>query len=775
MLPDAQAERIKIASHASAGDTLPAAFLAREETAPLVQAGVAPSAIASPSGFNLSVLPGLSAMWAETLGDPRVMIAVLDGPVDLRHPCFAGAELITPTAHDPAPLNRQSAEQFDPLSAEHGTHVTSVIFGQHGSAVTGVAPRCRGIILPVFHRRANGSLAPCSQVDLARAITQAVQLAEREGALALVINISGGQFAETGQAHPLLADVIQQCTRQNILIVAAAGNQGCNCLHIPGAIPSVLAVGAMSSEGAPLDFSNWGGAYQEQGILAPGENILGALPATGPMAPFGGKTAMQTAPITVARTGTSFATPIVSGAAALLLSCQLRKGEAPNAQRVRQALLQSAVGCDAQPTDDCRRLLGGRLNLSAAIEWLAKPTATSVRDPTVAFENDPALVRAAALSSEFEPSPSQGEYIMSDASLLPDSLPRNSESALPGAAAAAVLPSTISEASYAEPGMGGVAGIAATMGLSETTSAGLLPSDCGCGGKSADTAPKGPPVLQKVFALGKLSFDYGTRPRRQYFQNEMRKSLGTEFRGIDDPITLFQYLARVDKPERRYTILDEHRFSARAEVASINWVLQVNETPIYSIVPLGPFAHEIHDLLVSFLNDQVTDGAERISLPGFIVGQTALFTGEIVPAVQPDIRAMFSWKTSALIDAIQKQAKGDRAADAPLHDFLNRVYSQTTNLGMTPPDRAINFAATDALMNAGIFRRVRKDHPEMEFDTMVVERSAICRADSDCWDVILYFYDPTNLMRARRAIRYTIDVADVVPYFIGEQREYSIR
>ena len=143
--------------------------------------------------------------------------------------------------------------------------------------------------------------------------------------------------------------------------------------------------------------------------------------------------------------------------------------------------------------------------------------------------------------------------------------------------------------------------------------------------------------------------------------------------------------------------------------------------------------------------------------------------------VQPDIRAMFSWKTSALIDAIQKTAKGDRAADNPLQDFLNRVYSQTHNLGLTSQDRAINFAATDALMNAGIFRKVRKEHAELEFDSFSVERSPICRADADCWDVVLYFYDPTNLMRARRAIRYTIDVADVVPIIVGEQREYSVR
>ena len=38
-------------------------------------------------------LPGLDALWAQTLGDPRICIAVLDGPADLSHPSLAGAKL----------------------------------------------------------------------------------------------------------------------------------------------------------------------------------------------------------------------------------------------------------------------------------------------------------------------------------------------------------------------------------------------------------------------------------------------------------------------------------------------------------------------------------------------------------------------------------------------------------------------------------------------------------------------------------------------------------
>ena len=274
----------------------------------------------------------------QTLGDSRICIAVLDGPVDLAHPTLAGANLtqIETLVSDEA--------ESGPV-AEHGTHVTSVIFGGHGGPVKGIAPQCRGLIAPIFKDVIDGSPVPCSQVDLARVLLQVVQ------AGANVINISGGQFSPSGTAHPILAHAVRTCTQTGTLIVAAAGNQGCDCLHIPGAMPSVLAVGAMNAQGQPLPFSNWGGTYQFQGVLAPGENIRGAKPGGG---------------VTTA-SGTSFATPIIAGVAALLLSLQLKQGQKPDVNVIRKALLRSALGCDFQRVAECRRLLAGRLNIRGAV------------------------------------------------------------------------------------------------------------------------------------------------------------------------------------------------------------------------------------------------------------------------------------------------------------------------------------------------------------------------------------------------------------------------
>lgn len=107
----------------------------------------------------------------------------------------------------------------------------------------------------------------------------------------------------------------------------------------------------MNAAGIPLDFSNWGEKYRAQGILTLGENIPGAIPG-------GGVTTSS---------GTSYATAIVSGIAALLLSLQVKGDQTPNPQAIRAAILQSAIACDEQPAPDCRRLLAGRINVKGAM------------------------------------------------------------------------------------------------------------------------------------------------------------------------------------------------------------------------------------------------------------------------------------------------------------------------------------------------------------------------------------------------------------------------
>jgi subtilisin family serine protease len=122
----------------------------------------------------------LALLWRLTTGDPGICVAVLDGGVDLTHPCFDGADLTAIEGVSSAPTR-------------HGTAVASLLFGQHGSAITGIAPRCRGLIVPVYSPTGAGDDEglQATQIDLARAITTAVDRG------AHVINISGGEVSSS--------------------------------------------------------------------------------------------------------------------------------------------------------------------------------------------------------------------------------------------------------------------------------------------------------------------------------------------------------------------------------------------------------------------------------------------------------------------------------------------------------------------------------------------------------------------------------------------------
>ena len=139
-----------------------------------------------------------------------------------------------------------------------------------GSAVDrwSESPLRAGLSVPAFSDRRQKT----SQLEMARGIELAV-----EGG-AQVINISGGQFSPSGDPEDILGHALRLARDHNVLVVAAAGNNQCFCNHVPAAVPSVLAVGALGDDGAPLPASNWGPAYRGHGILAPGENVIGAVP-----------------------------------------------------------------------------------------------------------------------------------------------------------------------------------------------------------------------------------------------------------------------------------------------------------------------------------------------------------------------------------------------------------------------------------------------------------------------------------------------------------------
>jgi len=72
-----------------------------------------------------------------------------------------------------------------------------------------------------------------------------------------------------------------------MLLIAAAGNNGCDRVHVPAALLFALAlalalaltVGALGRTGEPMYFANYGGSYAMNGLMVPGEDIRSQRPA----------------------------------------------------------------------------------------------------------------------------------------------------------------------------------------------------------------------------------------------------------------------------------------------------------------------------------------------------------------------------------------------------------------------------------------------------------------------------------------------------------------
>lgn len=273
-------------------------------------------------------------------GRDDIVIAVLDGDADLAHPSLLGAR-ISRIGTSASPVQAIGEHGF---SRDHGTAIASLIFGQPGTAATGLAWRCTGLIRPIYRDGKNG-LEPASQEDLAAAIHEAM------AAGADIINISGGEPSRDLTIHPVLMEALAEAEARGVLLVAAAGNEGCDCAHVPALADSVLAVGAIDPDGLPLSSSNWGDHYALHGIVAQGEGLAVAAPDGGVKQPR----------------GTSISAALVSGAAALLLSAARKAGLPIGAPLLREALVSGAQRIDGS---DARKYLAGRIDLSGALTRL---------------------------------------------------------------------------------------------------------------------------------------------------------------------------------------------------------------------------------------------------------------------------------------------------------------------------------------------------------------------------------------------------------------------
>lgn len=223
------------------------------------------------------------AAWDAGLDGTGVKIAVIDSGVDVSNADLTGA--LIDAGYNVA--GTDTADITD--SVGHGTAVTEMIVGRHGDGVgvSGIAPGAE--ILPI---KCTTSLSFQTSA-LVAGIDKAVEL----GCDIINMSISASSpDALNTDTNRTLRTAVSDAYSGGILMVSAVGNYGNSNVYYPAGFDNVIGVGAVDSTLTIASYSCFSSATY---VCAPGTNVV---QENG----------------TLAR-GTSFATPCVAGAAALLL------------------------------------------------------------------------------------------------------------------------------------------------------------------------------------------------------------------------------------------------------------------------------------------------------------------------------------------------------------------------------------------------------------------------------------------------------------------------
>jgi thermitase len=290
--------------------------------------------------------------WLKTKGSSDVVVAVLDTGVDYTHP-----DLITNIWFRPDNVPQYTDDELgtfddyhgfnaadnngDPMDDNgHGTHCAGIIGaeGDNDIGIAGINWKVEIMPLKFLGRSGNGSTK-----DAIEAINYAIDR-KKNGVNLRVISASWGSTMKS----KALGDVIRAAGEEGILFVAAAGNSSTNNdnrPHYPSNydLPNVISVAASDHNDELASFSNFG--IKTVHIAAPGKDILSTWLNDN----------FREA------SGTSMATPYVSGIAALVLASD----SSLTVEQLRAKLLKSVDKIDSM-SDKIES--GGRINAEKALE-----------------------------------------------------------------------------------------------------------------------------------------------------------------------------------------------------------------------------------------------------------------------------------------------------------------------------------------------------------------------------------------------------------------------
>lgn len=298
--------------------------------------------------------------WATTTGNKNVIVAVIDTGVDYNHQElkdnifinrgeFGGGKESNGIDDDANGFvddfhgwNFAGVSTNNPMDDnEHGTHCSGTIGAKGNDGVGIVGVNWNTSILPVKFLSGSGS------GTLADAV-KAIQYATLMKANVMSNSWGGGGFTQT------MFDAIVAAKNQGLLFVAAAGNDAQNAdnnPHYPAGyqVDNVIAVAATTNRDSLASFSTYG--KRTVHIAAPGQNIYSSVPNNG----------------YDSFSGTSMATPHVSGAAALLWGTDTNMTYA----QVKDRLIRSR---DFLPGLARKIVSSGRLNINNAIKGIYPPS-----------------------------------------------------------------------------------------------------------------------------------------------------------------------------------------------------------------------------------------------------------------------------------------------------------------------------------------------------------------------------------------------------------------
>lgn len=264
-------------------------------------------------------------------GDQQIWVGLVDTGISLPHPEFqrkllAGYDTVRlgmgGDIGEMRLVGSSHGDDFAPRDAVgHGSHVAGVV-GAHGWHLPpGVAGRSMLLPVRVLAAARDGKTGKVVGVGALPDINAGLKVAVDLGAD--VLNLSFGTPASAvPDGPPPHHDIVSYAAHRGCTLVAAMGNSGLREQYYPAAFPEVIAVGSVDADGRRSAFSTTGAHIA---LSAPGEHIVSA-----------GRRGYE------AGSGTSYATPFVTGAAALLLARARRHNRKLTGTEVRKLLMDSA-------------------------------------------------------------------------------------------------------------------------------------------------------------------------------------------------------------------------------------------------------------------------------------------------------------------------------------------------------------------------------------------------------------------------------------------------